>query len=338
MTYRVVAPLIAVLYSLTLAAFSAASSAIPLDHLAPFIGLDDAAIAHAESLRAGGADNGSPQLSLPERDDPVTMRAVDSRHTETQSLLPPDPMAYTLMAQSGITQPSISSSPTQVAPGILPPQPSSSGLKLSPELQMLQGVQRLEEKVAYLETLLKALHAKVDAVNTKADALNQQHQHITGQLGTHPAQHRILPANQRWEIVLNGAAVLDRETGLVWERSPSSQTGRWIHAPDICPQKEIGGRSGWRLPTIQELASLGPLSGSPFVNVLNRSSIGTVSSGRYWTSTVSRRPATSTSGLLVGVVGFDPDHSSPGFHAADFLGSEGEALAWCVRGSGGENK
>jgi hypothetical protein len=335
MTYRIVSPLLAVLHSLMLATFSVASSTILLDHLVPFIGLDDAAIAHAENLLAGVADNGSPQLSLPERDDPVTMRAVESPRTEAQSLLPLNPIANSLMAQGGATRPTISSSPTQVAPGTLPTQPSTSGIKLSPELQTLQGVQRLEEKVAYLEALLKALNAKVDAVNTKTDALNQQHQQITSQLGAHPAQYRILPPNQRWETVLNGAAVLDRETGLVWERSPSPQKGRWINAPDICPQKQIGGRSGWRLPTIQELASLAPLSGSPFVNVLISSVIG-VRSGLYFTSTVSRRPSTSTSGPLVGVVGFDPDHSSPGFQAAEFPGSDGEALAWCVRGSGGK--
>ncbi len=55
----------------------------------------------------------------------------------------------------------------------------------------------------------------------------------------------------------SSAAVLDRETGLVWEQSPDgTYTYTWSDARSACANKNIGGRKGWRLPSFAELASL----------------------------------------------------------------------------------
>ena len=90
-----------------------------------------------------------------------------------------------------------------------------------------------------------------------------------------PTWSQKLPAGERFVIVLNGAAVLDKETGLVWEKSPSTTLFPWALAVGSGYNKTVGGRKGWRLPTIEELASLidttlsNPAlpSGHPFVNV-----------------------------------------------------------------------
>jgi hypothetical protein len=92
-----------------------------------------------------------------------------------------------------------------------------------------------------------------------------------------PAWSQILPAAERFVLVMGGAGVLDKETGLVWEQSPNEPQRTWVDAQLFCNIKAVGNRKGWRLPTVHELASLidptNPLGdpdlpvGHPFTNV-----------------------------------------------------------------------
>ena len=65
-------------------------------------------------------------------------------------------------------------------------------------------------------------------------------------------------AKRRFKVLngFNAEAVLDKETGLVWERRPSKEAVAWPNARLLCAQKAVGGRGGWRLPIFNELASL----------------------------------------------------------------------------------
>jgi hypothetical protein len=124
-----------------------------------------------------------------------------------------------------------------------------------------------------------------------------------------PPWSQKLPDSERFELVLpvivvvDGKkeiiypAVLDKETGLVWERTGSSSTMDWESAIDYCYQRPTGGRMGWRLPTIEELSSLVDTSkedpalpdGNPFLGNL---------SSEYWSSTtVTNGTATSAWGV-----------------------------------------
>jgi len=55
---------------------------------------------------------------------------------------------------------------------------------------------------------------------------------------------------------LRDDVILDKETGLVWEREPDAATTFWFDAVVRCMMKAKGGRTGWRLPTIEELLTL----------------------------------------------------------------------------------
>ena len=73
-----------------------------------------------------------------------------------------------------------------------------------------------------------------------------------------PSWDQTLPSSTRFIVLsnMNSDAVLDRETGLVWERAPDATTLSWPLAQTQCVTKTVSNRRGWRLPTIQELQSL----------------------------------------------------------------------------------
>jgi hypothetical protein len=77
-----------------------------------------------------------------------------------------------------------------------------------------------------------------------------------------PAWDQTLATNVRFVILtnLNGDAVLDRETGLVWARQSAFARNSfemfWDDAQDACHNQVIAGRGGWRLPTAAEFQTL----------------------------------------------------------------------------------
>ena len=147
----------------------------------------------------------------------------------------------------------------------------------------------------------------------------------------------VLPADQRFTVLpgFNNQAVRDNETGLVWERSPETSPRTWEDAVRTCWLRQVGGRAGWHLPTIEELASLvdptvpapGPAlpPGHPFQNVQQSA---------YWSTTTDVRVEFLPNHAwevrlhipfgVHGIIG-DTDKSSSGF-------------VWCVRGGTHEDK
>jgi hypothetical protein len=131
--------------------------------------------------------------------------------------------------------------------------------------------------------------------------------------------------SSRFKCVLDNQAVLDKETGLVWERSPWNYQGNWWTAQWQCAASYTGGRHGWRLPTLQELDSLIEFGGfdcspwylpcgHPFTNLKSV----------YWSATTWF---------------FDSDRaacSSPNV-GYDVCSKTSELWNWCVRGGFGIN-
>lgn len=142
-----------------------------------------------------------------------------------------------------------------------------------------------------------------------------------------PSWDQQIPAAQRFVVLSNwnNDAVLDRETGLVWQRAPLMVDVGFVNALDICWQNQIGGRKGWRLPAPEELMSLidptteAPAlpAGHPFQQVPPEA--------QYWTaSTFSSSPSSSIPSFIA-VVRIDQgiiQSTTP----------EAGNKVWCVRG------
>lgn len=135
-----------------------------------------------------------------------------------------------------------------------------------------------------------------------------------------PTWSQKLPASERFVLVLDNAAVLDKETGLVWEKSPSTSTYTWTDAIYHCADLNVGGRKGWHIPTVEQLASLQDTSvggspklptGHPFI---------AVQSYYYWSATTNASTTTNAwdVSFLAGDVG-------------NYV-KTGNDYAWCVRG------
>jgi len=60
----------------------------------------------------------------------------------------------------------------------------------------------------------------------------------------------------RFTLVMNGAAVKDNQTGLIWEQEPDREHDVWSRSNERCAAKDVGGQKGWRGPSVEELKSI----------------------------------------------------------------------------------
>lgn len=130
----------------------------------------------------------------------------------------------------------------------------------------------------------------------------------------------------RFTCVLGNEAVLDNETGLVWQRTISDLSESWATARNRCLDVAAGGRYGWRLAAPEELKTLMSEStgdrlpaGHPFLNV----PFGQVTT--FWTATTS--PVNSTFAYVFST-------ATIGGGTAQLAKTENHRY-WCVRGGVG---
>jgi len=140
------------------------------------------------------------------------------------------------------------------------------------------------------------------------------------------------PSRFKVLTTFNSEAVLDKETGLVWQRdagngtplrSGCGATQAWAAAAGYCCQETIiGGRGGWRLPSLAEVFTLiddtqaSPTlpAGHPFSNV----------AGRYWTSTEGKTDPTNNA--------FNVNLDASNGEAE--IPKSASRKVWCLRGPG----
>jgi hypothetical protein len=128
--------------------------------------------------------------------------------------------------------------------------------------------------------------------------------------------------------------VLDRETGLVWQRDPSANASTvWATAHVTCLNLLDGSRAGWRMASAAELMTLlDPLvvnpdvslpPGHPFLNV----GTGGGPTATYWSGTeLPADPAQAFNVAFRNLVA-----GLPG--TLTWFGKALDARPWCVRGA-----
>lgn len=224
---------------------------------------------------------------------------------------------------------------TKPLPGVIPLQPATPQLQLSNELKTLQGVERIEQRLAAMEAALKTLSGNLEVLASSTRAAHEQQLGLDTriQAQTEP-RYEFAPA-QRWQLVLGGSAVFDKRTGLTWQRQQNTQPIMWSQAAEACrsvalPPNTLNPVRGWRLPTASEIMGLTPLTqDSPFPVRPN--------GDRYWTNTVDTftrpyhhrdgedYPFVFMAGFSTGSAGIGPINTAPG-GGSDSLGG-----VWCVR-------
>jgi hypothetical protein len=127
----------------------------------------------------------------------------------------------------------------------------------------------------------------------------------------------------------NNEAVLDRETGLVWEKTVDATNRDENEGTVYCANKVVGGRKGWRLPALHELTSLVDTTrsfpalpaGHPFAGQLT---------GAHWSSTIDKSQTLSDGTTVpLGTFFFFVNFDGGDVHNAYNTGSQ---FPWCVRG------
>ena len=129
------------------------------------------------------------------------------------------------------------------------------------------------------------------------------------------------PPDSRFTTAFPGA-VLDNNTGLVWEQSPAVTLGpAWTDARFQCVNKNVGGTRGWRLPSVTELASLidPSLPAAPFLPVGVFTDVQLAS---YWSGTASAVGTTTSFSL----------NFQDGLVGTSSKSTANVNYVWCVRG------
>ena len=129
--------------------------------------------------------------------------------------------------------------------------------------------------------------------------------------------------SSRFKCVLGGEAVLDMETGLVWEKTVNNGASVWSAAAGFCNQETIGDRRGWRLAALEELLSLADCVGGICTLPPDHPFFVSLYFEWYWTSSTSLNDASQAR-----VIEFDGEISTS---ARPKSGTDYRGF-WCVRG------
>lgn len=125
----------------------------------------------------------------------------------------------------------------------------------------------------------------------------------------------------------NNQAVRDNNTGLVWQRSPSTFMHSWFSARVACVNTTIAGTVGWRLPSVVELKSVQDQRlEKPYVPATVFSNVSDDSF--YWSSSSDDEAPNQAWAVSFGISSFFVGAGA----AVPLPKTEDVGNAWCVRG------
>lgn len=91
----------------------------------------------------------------------------------------------------------------------------------------------------------------------------------------------------KYQYTIGTDTVLDRKTGLTWQRAPSSSQYNQSGAAAYCASLNLAGfSSGWRLPTRHELGSLVDRKVASPGPTIDKTAFPNTPAARFWTSTI----------------------------------------------------
>ncbi len=106
-----------------------------------------------------------------------------------------------------------------------------------------------------------------------------------GQDGSNPAA--------KARFVDRGEYVEDSQTGLLWQKDgEASGKKNFYEAAEYAKGLKLGGLTGWRVPTAEELKTIFPADQAPFTNTGYRKDLYKPGAGEfrsYWTSDLDKR-------------------------------------------------
>lgn len=94
-----------------------------------------------------------------------------------------------------------------------------------------------------------------------------------------------LAAAPTGQYALEADVVVDQLTGLAWQRAPGAKPLTWDEAKRTCEGLRLGGRTGWRLPSKKELATLLEPRATTAATTIDERAFPQTPPASFWTST-----------------------------------------------------
>lgn len=136
---------------------------------------------------------------------------------------------------------------------------------------------------------------------------------------------KITQSSKRFVVLstFGNEAVLDKETQLVWQRTPSESQFTWVGAVSYCGALAVSGRYAWRLPSAVEFMSLMDADSTSVVKLPDGHPFQGSFASYFWSS--SSYPDDPIYALWI---------NPTNVFFEGYLKTTNAPRAWCVRGPG----